>query len=484
MELKFLIQLKNVRMNVNKIIFLFFFSIIFCQTEEVSGFLREVEMSFCMDECGEYYIETFENMYWPVIFNDDMPNINLYTNRYVEVLIGEDVTCTECSAYKIESIVLSNDCISPTLCIADPCELASECQINTPTECISNYCGGCNADFYDLDNNLVNCNLPVDECEDLSGLDFGECAMVLGIGYVDGECNYVSGCSWHVDGIDYTNAFHDDIDQCNEQCNSNISCDDIQESYLELHFGQYSECEYDVDCMPIWGHCDVSLGGCHYAVNITNYPEDEINEQVELWLENECVTSVCDCMNLPYTVCLSGSCQLVSCNEPNPAGCFQTGCPDGYECVFDTQDCTSSSCYCQNNNDFWTCTEDCGGGTCLLIEVAGDINGDTIINILDIVLIVSFILIINDPTDSEFSSADINSDELLNVLDIVEIVQIILNPIQLPEGCYLEPETGPCFGYCPTYYFNNDTNECEEFITGCCGLEAFNTFEACQNACE
>ena len=48
-------------------------------------------------------------MYWPVIFNDDMPNINLYTNRYVEVLIGENVTCTECSAYKIESIVLSNE---------------------------------------------------------------------------------------------------------------------------------------------------------------------------------------------------------------------------------------------------------------------------------------------------------------------------------------------------------------------------------------
>ena len=72
MELKFLIQLKNARMNVNKIIFLFFFSVIFCQTEVVSGFLREVEMSFCMDESGEYYIETFENMYWPVIFNDDM----------------------------------------------------------------------------------------------------------------------------------------------------------------------------------------------------------------------------------------------------------------------------------------------------------------------------------------------------------------------------------------------------------------------------
>ncbi len=57
----------------------------------------------------------------------------------------------------------------------------------------------------------------------------------------------------------------------------------------------------------------------------------------------------------------------------------------------------------------------------------GDINNDSEINILDIVLVVSFILVTNNPTDIEFYSADFNSDELLNVLDIVAIIQMILN---------------------------------------------------------
>ena len=46
------------------------------------------------------------------------------------------------------------------------------------------------------------------------------------------------------------------------------------------------------------------------------------------------------------------------------------------------------------------------------------------------------------------------------------------------------PEVGPCDGICPTYYYNQDSNECEEFITGCCGVEAFGILEECINTCE
>ncbi len=31
---------------------------------------------------------------------------------------------------------------------------------------------------------------------------------------------------------------------------------------------------------------------------------------------------------------------------------------------------------------------------------------------------------------------------------------------------------------------NQNTNECEEFIMGCCGIEAFNTLQECQNISE
>ena len=54
--------------------------------------------------------------------------------------------------------------------------------------------------------------------------------------------------------------------------------------------------------------------------------------------------------------------------------------------------------------------------------LAGDINGDYIINIQDIVLTVNLVM-----TGEYNSSADLNSDGVTNVLDIVQIVNIILN---------------------------------------------------------
>jgi len=55
----------------------------------------------------------------------------------------------------------------------------------------------------------------------------------------------------------------------------------------------------------------------------------------------------------------------------------------------------------------------------------GDVNFDNEINILDVVLMVSFIL--GEPTDEyEYSAADINQDGLLNILDIVALINIIL----------------------------------------------------------
>ena len=112
----------------------------------------------------------------------------------------------------------------------------------------------------------------------------------------------------------------------------------------------------------------------------------------------------------------------------------------------------------------------------------GDINFDGEINVLDVVLLVSFIL--GGPTDEyEYIAADINGDGLLNVLDAVLLIEMILYP-QLPNECYIVPEVGPCEGICPTYYYNQSTDECEEFITGCCGVEAFSTLQECQTICE
>ena len=58
--------------------------------------------------------------------------------------------------------------------------------------------------------------------------------------------------------------------------------------------------------------------------------------------------------------------------------------------------------------------------------IVGDINFDSIINILDIVLVVNFVLGSDNPSDNEFSAADLNSDGILNILDVVSLANLIL----------------------------------------------------------
>ena len=56
------------------------------------------------------------------------------------------------------------------------------------------------------------------------------------------------------------------------------------------------------------------------------------------------------------------------------------------------------------------------------INLIGDLNGDYIVNILDILIMVNIIMgSIDDP-----GNADINDDNLINILDIVSLVNVIL----------------------------------------------------------
>ena len=147
----------------------------------------------------------------------------------------------------IEDINISNECEYPVSCFADPCEIAEECQLNTPVECISSYCGGCYADFYDLEENLVNCYSGIIEpCDDLGGIFFGLCDMFLGYAVVDGTCEGVSGCDWASEGIDYTDAFFNTFSDCEDNClNEPYVCEDIEYDYEQLHNDFYTQCNDD-----------------------------------------------------------------------------------------------------------------------------------------------------------------------------------------------------------------------------------------------
>ena len=56
-----------------------------------------------------------------------------------------------------------------------------------------------------------------------------------------------------------------------------------------------------------------------------------------------------------------------------------------------------------------------------------DVNEDGIINILDIVAVINFVLLTTNPNDTQFTASDMNSDGIINVLDIVIIVNLILS---------------------------------------------------------
>ena len=57
----------------------------------------------------------------------------------------------------------------------------------------------------------------------------------------------------------------------------------------------------------------------------------------------------------------------------------------------------------------------------------GDINQDNIINVLDIISLINFILGSQIPDDSQIISSDINEDQIINILVVVMLVNLILN---------------------------------------------------------
>ena len=180
-----------------------------------TGYLRKTETSFCMDSCSVYYLEDeYGEFLTHVTQLDSIEILNDYINRFVEVE-GDTVQCVECEAINVTSIEISDECEFPVACFADPCSV-SNCYSYPEADCVANYCGGCWADYY-LDNELIQCGVP-EGCIDLTGIDFGLCAMFLGIGWVNNHCEYISGCGGVIDSVNYSEAFFDSMDDCQESC--------------------------------------------------------------------------------------------------------------------------------------------------------------------------------------------------------------------------------------------------------------------------
>ena len=186
-------------------------------------------------------------------------------------------------------------------------------------------------------------------------------------------------------------------------------------------------------------------------------------------------------------------CDAVELAEENCGGlgCFIPQCTD--DCEWESMQCWSSSGYCwcvdEDGNEIdgtsqptWQGYPECEEE---IICIQGDLTNDGDVNVLDVVSMVNIILQLpteGDPWDFWLCAGDFNGDGNINVLDVISLVNLILNPT--PEECNIIPEIDPCDGICPTYYYNQDNGQCEEFITGCCGGGVFNTQQSCQDSCE
>ena len=61
-----------------------------------------------------------------------------------------------------------------------------------------------------------------------------------------------------------------------------------------------------------------------------------------------------------------------------------------------------------------------------ILDLLGDINLDNLIDVIDVVLLVDFILN-NDNINQNFEMYDLNADSQIDVLDVISLIQIIIN---------------------------------------------------------
>ena len=60
------------------------------------------------------------------------------------------------------------------------------------------------------------------------------------------------------------------------------------------------------------------------------------------------------------------------------------------------------------------------------VELYGDVNFDGMLNVLDVVEIVGFVLNTTTPTEEQLLTGDMNQDGILNILDVISLVSEVI----------------------------------------------------------
>ena len=230
-----------------------------------------------------------------------------------------------------------------------------------------------------------------ENCSWFEDIETGNCSDIMN----GSECYQTNQCSWYSAGSYgywYDNCYGGTYEIDNSYCGEILmpECYELNEN--TCNHPLYGEgCEWidgPSDCGNINSELSCSDNGCEWV------------EDVE-----------------------SGSCSSLSSNECSSTpgcdweyGCIQWGwwydwCYTyGYECTGGTYQVDNS--YCDGET-----------GYCQDASMLGDVNGDSVINVLDVVQIVNSIL----NSESYNHIADINNDASVDVLDVIEIINMIIN---------------------------------------------------------
>jgi hypothetical protein len=164
------------------------------------------------------------------------------------------------------------------------------------------------------------------DCMDLGDIDFGECAMPLGIIFDGQTCVSISGCSYvGSDGNDYSSYFFETMEDCSTSCGDSLCIDP-------------SIIDPDILCIDIWD----PVCGCD-SVTYSNACQAENWFGVTSWTDGECIPDS------------TGNCLDPNLIDPNVNCSGQMNLVCGCDSVLYLNDCVATYQYGVSSFTTGTC---------------------------------------------------------------------------------------------------------------------------------